>query len=45
MDGLQQSNPNWCWMTAHYALTVGIPKLRNPPSGLGILIRFTGRGR
>ncbi len=25
MDGLRRSNQNWCWMIAHYALTVGIP--------------------
>ena len=45
MDGLQQSNPNWCWMTAYYALAVGMPSLRTPPpSGLGISTRLTGFG-
>jgi hypothetical protein len=45
MGVLQQSNPNQCWMTVHYALIVGIPSLRIPPSGFGISNRLTGGGR
>ena|SRR5437868_8287576 len=44
MDGLQQSNPNWCWLIAHYALTVGMPSCRIPPLALGISRLNTGPG-
>jgi hypothetical protein len=43
MDGLQQSNPNWCWMTVHYAVTVGMPSILSPPSFLGISTVLTKR--
>ena len=44
MDGLQQSNPNRRWMTAHYALTVGIPSGRILPLLFGMYTRLSGRG-
>ena len=45
MDGLQQSNQNLYWMIAHYALTVGMPRVRSPPSFFGMATVLTGDGK